>query len=654
MNRSIALFVAMAVLAAHSLTIYTDPTATLAVPTDLAYVALRIGREWVHEGTLTWFAGQDAFESYPSLGWLAFSALLQRLHWLPLNPAVQLSGAGAAMATLVLASRLHPDRIASMIAPFLLAICGGVAAAAVSGTETAFMMCAVTAAFLAFERDRPVQLGVALTVCGLLRPEGWLLAGVMALLRAVSVARGAPARSLAAFAAPAGVFALVAAVRREHTGTWTSAYTEHLLDLRSGELQAGLGYLLDFTVSSVSPLLLVFVLWPLLRGRLSATGLHAGGLFVAWASLVVLGGGGGPVFGEALVPALPLALIAAQEGMILTLNSHRAWIRGVAWTGFLAVASLSALGSAGQGSQLPGPAARLHADLMRPSHPPRFGYEDRRGLAGLEEEIARTRALRGLGVFLRDHVETGTSVLTAWPGAVAYLSHLPVRDLLGRTDPRAPEGRQRPWHAWERIDVLAAIEEAPDYIVPFLTRPRRFPTRDALAEGWVRTLDLSAREEGRTEEVSGALAAYELVSVPAGISDRPGRRTPTFLLRRRELALSPTLELTVEEGEIVVRMRADGHEQLADLRVWAARRDGHLEFASPPGEFSGTRNSLARTNLLLAPTAERPIELFRAALPPSQDEEHGALVSLHAVLRNPEATGRHDWADASDRVSVRF
>ena len=93
MNRSIALFVAMAVLAAHSLSIHTDGTATLASPHDLAYVAFRIGQELAHEGTLTWFQGQDAFESYPSLAWVGFSGLIQRAYWLPINSTVQLFGA---------------------------------------------------------------------------------------------------------------------------------------------------------------------------------------------------------------------------------------------------------------------------------------------------------------------------------------------------------------------------------------------------------------------------------------------------------------------------------------------------------------------------------------------------------------------------------
>ncbi|MDP6410890.1 MAG: hypothetical protein QGI46_16070 [Planctomycetota bacterium] len=653
MNRSIALFVAMAVLAAHSLTIHTDGTATLAAPHDLAFVAFRIGRELVHESTLTWFAGQDAFESYPSLAWVGLSALIQRAYWVPLNTTVQVLGAAATMLTLVFTSRLHPDRIASMIAPFLLAICGGVAAAAVSGTETAAMMCAVTAAFLAYERAWPGRLGLALLVCGLLRPEGWLLAGGMALLRGIDVARGTRARSLTAFLPPLIGFALVAVWRREHTGAWTSAYTEHLLHLGDGELEAGLGYLLDFIVASISPLLLVFVLWPLVRGRLSTTGLHAGGLFLAWTALVVVGGGGA-VFGEALVPALPLALIAAQEGMILTLNSARAWVRGSTWASFLAVAALSALGSTSPDALLPAPAARLRAELTRPSHPPRFGYEDLRGRAGLEEEIARTRSMRGMGVFMRDHLEPGTSVLTSWPGAVAYLSDLPVRDLLGRTDTWGRGERQRPWHARERVDVLAAIEGAPDYIVPFLAPPPRFPSADDVAGSWVRALDERAGEPGRTEAVTSALGSYELISVPIGLASDPGQRRPTFLLRRRELGLAPALELDLQDGEVVVRMRSGGHEQLADLRVWAVRRDGHVEYASPPGVFSSARSISARTNLLLVPTGERAIELFRAGLPPLSDAEHGALHAVHAILRNPGATGRHDWTGTCSRVSLRF
>jgi len=653
MNRSIALFVALAVLVAHSLAIHTDGSATLAPPYDLAYVAFRIGQNVAHEGTLSWVQGLDAFDSYPSLLWIAVCAAAEYVWWVPINLFTQMLGMAAAMSTLVLASRFHPDRIASLIAPFLLAISGCVAAAAVSGTETALLMCCATTAFLAFERRWSTPLALALVLCGLTRPEGWLFAAAMFALRALQAVRQADLRrELTAFIAPGAAFVLVALWRLEHTGHALSAYSQALATLDEGELAGGLAYLADFFVTAASPALVAYAIWYLLRGRLSPTGARALLLFVLWSALIVAQGGGTMPFSISILPALPLGLIAAQEGMITALNSTRRWVRGVAWAGFLGAVSMSALASRGPADMGPIPLGELQAALMEPRFPPRYGYADRLGRAGLEEEIERTRTLRHIGIFMRENLDPAHSVLTPWPGSIAYLSRLSVLDLQGRTDPGAPGERQRPWSGRHRVDVLRALERRPDYVVPFLEPPARTPSEQDLASTWIHELDDRQPSESRAAQLAAALGEYELIAVPlSGGARREGKRQrsrePAFLLRRRALGLAPVVELVVDGEELAVLLSHHGHEQLATLLVWEAAGDGAQRFLDPTGRFVQAAAVQARTDLLVVPTGERPIELIRARLPAREGP-----VTLHAVLRNPGAKGTQRYAMASAEAAL--
>src|SRR5690606_41633571 len=62
--------------------------------------------------------------------------------------------------------------------------------------------------------------------------------------------------------------------------------------VRPSELAAGVGGLWDFVRVAASPLLVLYAVWYLLRGRLSATGTRALGLGLAWCAVVTVQGGG--------------------------------------------------------------------------------------------------------------------------------------------------------------------------------------------------------------------------------------------------------------------------------------------------------------------------------------------------------------------------
>src|SRR5205085_4448084 len=129
MNRSIALFVALVTLLAHTLAIHNDGAGHLAFPYDQAYVGFRLARNLVFEHQLAWNPGMQAFESYPSVLWLAVCAVGERfMPHVSMNLFVQTIGILSMLLTVILCARFRTDRNASLIAPLLLATSGCVAA----------------------------------------------------------------------------------------------------------------------------------------------------------------------------------------------------------------------------------------------------------------------------------------------------------------------------------------------------------------------------------------------------------------------------------------------------------------------------------------------------------------------------------------------
>src|SRR5690349_14284173 len=79
MNRSIALFVALAMLLAHVLAIHSDADGNMAVPYDQAYTAFRLGRNLIQYGSAQWGAAGGGVESGTSLLWIGVAAVGERL-----------------------------------------------------------------------------------------------------------------------------------------------------------------------------------------------------------------------------------------------------------------------------------------------------------------------------------------------------------------------------------------------------------------------------------------------------------------------------------------------------------------------------------------------------------------------------------------------
>lgn len=645
MNRSIALFVALAVLVAHAFAIHSDPSGDLAAPGELAYAAFRVARNIAYEGNWGWNFGSPAADAYPSTLWVWLCAASERLYW-PTHLFAAAVGLGASLLTMIVSSRFHQDRIASLIAPLLLAISGGFAAAAVSGTEWPLFMLFVMTAFASLEKDYHRLLALALVLAGWTRPEGWIFAGalfVMQLVRRKREGRGA--------LWPFGVVVLGAValtlLRRAHGGSLVSPTLAHLFTYDPTRWSHGVSDLLGFSAVSASPLLVCFAAWYLLRGRLSDTGRRALELAALWCVIAVAAGGGRESFHRAFLPALPLALIAAQEGMICALNSPKQWVRSTAWSAFFGAVLLAGISSRSSGDLGPVPLESWREAIdEHTAGAGTYGFADGLGRAGLDEEMGTSALLRAVGIYLRDRTEPHASIGTPWPGSIAYLSQREVWDLLGRATPTAEGADLQSWFGRQRVDLAAELERRPDYLVPRSSLARRVPSPDELAEEWLREMDAHPSNPTSISEVRAALDDYELITVPIRIAlgrNAPSRRDPVHLLRARRLELRPELRLEVTDGELLVHLQHKGSEQLAHLRVMIEDAEGRSRLLNPRGGIEKQSAVYARTNLLLYPTEEREILAFRAELGAITKD----IARVRAVLVNPHARGDSDY----DRVS---
>ena len=657
MNRTFALFLAIIILIAHMLATHKTSVGTLAPPYEIAHVAFRIGRNFVRTGEFAFAAGTPAWESYPSLAWIGLAAFCERTYR-DINSAVQIVGASAAVITVVVLAQFSRGRLAGVIAPLLFVTSGAVAAAAASGTEVTTFALFLTLAFLAFEERWKVVFAVSLTLACLTRPEGVPMAVALAVLELVRAVREGPKASEAGVEPPRGTMlgafvpallatTAVALARLSTVGNLTSPWVSALTSPEPGQGRQGALYLLDFLVSSGSAILLPVPIWYALRRSLSPTGTRALMLVAVWFVLIALSGGGALPFFHELVPVLAILFVAVQEGMTVALDSKRVGPQ-VTWVLFILALFLSGLVSKYPGDLGPLPLERLHRAWMFPRAEPPLGYEGWLGRLGQTEEIQTTERLRAVGVVLRDQLDPHHSVLTPWPGAVGYLSRLPVIDALGRTSAAAGRDRTRAWTGRPRVDVVAALRARPDYVLPVIRVGHTVPSRDAIAQAWTNGIDVQGGTPGRQELVAQELEPYELIVVPAygeGGRARLFARNRFYLLRRKALELRPRLSIEVEGRSFRVRVVHGAHNQVVDLALLAVDGSGQDLAVLPSGELATNRGQIARSSVLLFPTGNRKIDLMRGELPPDAD-----VRELRAVLRNPFARGDFPFSFASDEV----
>lgn len=665
MNRTTALLVALGALVAHTLAIHLGPGGQFGEPYDSAHVAFRLGRNLARGAGATWIPGggpgAGGLESYPSPLWVGLCWAIERVSASPVL-WTQISCMVAALLSVMVSGRVAAKRFVGIVPPMLLVLSGAWAAASASGTEHTLTALALTVAFVAGEHRRSIAFALGLALLTAARPEGMLIAvllgtGYVIVPRFRRGTRSAlPLITLLPTALVFGALWL-------HTGNASRPLLVSLLAPFTTLERApqGLIYLRNFATTSVIPVLLCVPLIPLMAGRISSAGARA--LFVAlvWAGLVVLSGGGAAPFGLALVPALPLAAIAIQEGLLGALDTGEAIIERVAWVVLSTAAALSLIASRFPGDLGPLHLKEVHEAWMTVEQPPAYGIAPMLGRSCLEDEVRIAGRMRALGIFLRDEVGAGYSILSPWPGALGYLSGMDVHDWFSRTD-QAPGVRPQP--CWlsspaPAVDLLAPVRELPDFILPGVISTRA-ASHGKLGTGVDQALfQLDADPSmDRARELQALLSKYELLTLPV---EPPGRGTPLpfYLLRRSDLGWSPSLEIRRTQDEVLIELRmgasqlkpTPGHRLLTNIEVEAKDSEGKTWWLTPSGALA-PNTALMRANLLLNPRGEQPTELIRWSL---RDAPTGArLVSLEARILNPGVRIRHQLAEVGEPVRLEL
>jgi hypothetical protein len=683
MNRTLAILLAMAMLLAHSLALHLNPEGHLGEPYEYAHRAYHLARNLIREGALVWNTGLEGsarggLESYPSLLWVGLSSVAERLY-LPVTRTTQVVGMAAALMTVRFSVMFDKDRISSIIPALLLVTSGAFAAAAPSGLETSLVAFLLTAAFVSFERARRSTFSVALLLLVIARPEGALTIILFALfaIRDRLRAQRDPSQEM-----PLGAFlpALLAAAvllwipnssGQSLYGTWIAS----LLSFDAARASQGLGYLSDLFATAITPVLVVFPIGGWITGRLTRTGRRALVWAVAWMTVVTLQGGGLQPFSVALVPALPLLAIAIQQGILAALDTDLKFMEKVSWAALMLTCLLGILATKSPVSlqRVQGTVPILNW-LKAGRGPKPLGGQPVLGIASVTSELKRTIKLRDVGLFLRASVPADYTLLSPYSGAIAYLSRMQVLDLYGQVTAPEGTGLTPPWNPRPAIDLLAALEQDADFILVGLQNIRERELGGAFGLGLEELLILDGSHEDleRQALISAQLNEYELVTVPV-YAQRRHRSAPFPLLRRKDLGLTPRLEIQHVDDEIRVLLTSDwpkdstgwpGNPHLVRLALEGTDENGNVWFLDPQGgSHAPTRNAknqkrgpedelFVRPDLLLQPTPEQWVRL--ASVPLLKTPAGTRLVDLRAQLFNPYTAKQSPFAPASSEASLKL
>ena len=655
MNRPTAILVALATLIAHILALHQNAEGVFGPPFELAHVAYREARNLVYDGSLAWNTGGAVTASYPSALWVGLNALITAVY-LPPTVISQYVGIACGLATVVILAQFSANRLAGLIALLLFVVTGTTASAAASGTEYPLAMLIVSASFLLYERRAPRLLAVALALLVLVRNDLWLM--VFALL-AVELA-GARRRRRAgeptlqkAFILALVTMAAVVGVRWMLTGYVLSPTTRLLWSYDPERWRLGLDYVQSFYVRSGAAFLVIFPLWYLLRRQLSGTGRRALLLVALWSAFVALLGGDGLPFWMALAPAVPLLYLAVQEAMIIAMDSRRPALAPLTW--LLFVTGIAASGFVSREPTDIGafPLKRLQNQWMTPSDRLYAAYGRMHGRPGLSQEIEEVEQLRSVGVFLRDRLNVGSSILTPWPGALGYVSRQKVFDLFGRASPPLDGSPPRSWYGVPQVNLPAHLSAGADYIVPSVMGGTVPPRMQDLLREWIERHEALEARVSSIAPSMASLRTYELISVPIPRrSYLPAEVSPEpfYMLRKRNRKVEPRLELR-SAGDGVVEALAwhEGHEQVVDLEV-VLDQPGALPLRlNPTGEFVDQELVHARVALLLHRTGEQPIQLMRFRVPAGVERGE-----LQAILQNPNSDEDKAFSMVSRQATLKI
>ncbi|MGV3723837.1 MAG: hypothetical protein ACO1SX_23315 [Actinomycetota bacterium] len=375
---------------------------------DDSYITYTYARSLAQDQGLT-FAGVRVLGTTTPLYAVLLSIVMAL--GLPVTAAAKALGLTCSVGTsalLYLLAREQLGRPAALLAAGLLALNGVHASMSMSGMETGIYTAVCLAAFLCFQRGMFNATAALAAAACLLRPDGVLLAGVLALAH-VWVRRPFARASLLWFVAPVAVWLLVA----------TLVYGSPVPTSVSAKLaypDYG-AFKLSTALRSVGPRLGVFVLllggWGIAEVHLKARPLSP---FVAWTALYLLAFTRAPNFLWYYAPAMPGLILLGVAGLTRVARGippptwRPAWVANTRrLAAVLACTALLLLASADLSE---------HRDFVARTHGPDV-----------------TGAYRSMGVWLQRNTPAEAVVATPEVGYIGYFSRRRILDLAGLCSP---------------------------------------------------------------------------------------------------------------------------------------------------------------------------------------------------------------------------
>jgi hypothetical protein len=419
---------------------------------DDAFIALRYARRFLDGHGLV-FNPSERVEGFSSILWVLLMATLGRIG-ADLVLAARVVGAVAGLVTILLTynlarklSRPGSSPEWALFAPSMLALNGSFACWAAAGLETTLFVGLIVATLLAVLSDKYWLSASLAATCGLARPEGIALAGLLA---AYQVFRGRSVgekRWVGWCVLCGSLLAALFLFRFLYYGDLLP--NTYYAKVGGGweQVKRGLSYFADYAADHEGlPVILVSTGMLLLSGPSGLRLLCTTGLLL-WGVVIWVGGDGLPMYRFALAP-LPLILVAESTLLERLYDAAKKWLpRRTLPNAILLLFVMVGWAVV----QLTPPAVGSHY----------VNYE-------FQAEVEVPRWTR-VGLWLKENAGTGESLAAVPIGAVSYYSGLIAYDMLGLTDRhiahlKVPEIGTG-WAGHEKHDGQYILQRRPTFLL---------------------------------------------------------------------------------------------------------------------------------------------------------------------------------------------